>query len=520
MRGFGCDAPAVRFEVAGGSRARHQTLRSTIGLTMTVVAIELARTATFAAHAATIEEARQKIEHVVIIMQENRTFDHYFGTFPGADGLPTDASGNFTTCIPLAVGDPLKGCVRPFHDTSPYQSGAPHTHDSFLADWDNGAMDGFVERQVLAEPKYCLAKPWVNPQKCSGYRIHDVMGYHTAAEIPNYWAYAQTYMLQDHLFEPVGQWSGGAHLMLTSEWSAKCSDVQNPMSCVSSPSVAASTHGKTPFAWTNLAWLLDNIGVSWRYYLAEGGTPDCGDQDETDTCDPQIQVSTIASAWNPLPGFTTFAANVAKNPAYAGHVIKVEGFYYDVANNNLPAVSWIVPNEVVSEHPDYNIVDGMNYVTGLVNTIMQSPYYENTVIFIAWDDWGGFYDHETPPIADQTEQGQPWGYGFRVPGLVISPYVAGHFDHQVLSFDAYNRFIEDLFLGSQRLDPATDGRPDSRPNVPEAITTVWTYPGNQPVAIGDLLNDFDFTQPPIPALVLSNQVPDASSLGGDRDRPR
>jgi phospholipase C len=309
-------------------------------------------------------------------------------------------------------------------------------------------------------------------------------------------------------------------LMMTSEWSAICPDLQNPESCFSSPNVPARTPGQTPFAWTNLAWLLDNMGVSWRYYLSQGGTPDCDDQGSTDTCDPEIQDATVFSWWNPLPGFTTFAQNVARNPAYATHVIRAEQFYYDVINQALPSISWIVPNAVVSEHPDYNIVDGMNYVTSLVNTIMQSPYYNNTVIFIAWDDWGGFYDHEAPPVADLTEKGQPWGYGFRVPGLVISPYVAGHFDHQILSFDAYNRFIEDLFLGSQRLDPTTDGRPDSRPNVPEAITTAVTYPGNQVVAIGDLLNDFDFTQQPIPALILSNQVPGGSRQSASSGTPK
>jgi phospholipase C len=77
----------------------------------------------------------------------------------------------------------------------------------------------------------------------------------------------------------------------------------------------------------------------------------------------------------------------------------------------------------------------MNYVTGLVNAIMQSPYYKNTVILISWDDWGGFYDHEPPPVVDRTESGKLWGYGFRVPGIVISPYVTSHFDHQLLSFD-------------------------------------------------------------------------------------
>jgi phospholipase C len=458
--------------------------------------------------AATVRDARQFVKHVIVIMQENRSFDNYFGTFPGADGLRTDASGNFATCVPLVVKNPAKGCVKPFHDTSLYQSGAGHSYLSFLADLDNGAMDGFVEQQEAFEPLFCRTKPWLDPAKCDGYKIHDVMGYHTAAEIPNYWGYAQTYMLQDHLYEPAGLPSSAVHLVLTSEWSAQCSNLQNPMSCVSSTLPPWLGRVAAPFAWTSLTWLLDKMRVSWRYYLAEGATPDC--ETGTDTCDPQIQSATAESAWNPLPGFTTFAANASNDPTYANHVIGINQFYADIAANNLPAVAWIVPNLNISEHPGYNIVDGMNYVTSLVNAIMQSPYYNDTVIFVGWDDWGGFYDHATPPVVDHTENGQFWGYGIRVPGLVISPYVVGHFDHQTLSFDAYNRFIEDVFLASRRLDPRTDGRPDSRPFVAEAITTGRIYASGRAVPIGDLLNDFDFSRTPIPALILSNQVPDRS----------
>jgi phospholipase C len=150
-------------------------------------------------------------------------------------------------------------------------------------------------------------------------------------------------------------------------------------------------------------------------------------------------------------------------------------------------VSWINPNNTVSEHPPGLVSAGQTYVTGLINAIMNGPNWNSTAIFLTWDDWGGFYDHVVPPIADQN------GYGLRVPGIVISPYARqGVIDHQTLSHDAYNKFIEDDFLLGQRLDPATDGRPDPRPTVRE----------NNPL-LGDLRADFDFTRQARPPMLLS-----------------
>jgi phospholipase C len=125
-------------------------------------------------------------------------------------------------------------------------------------------------------------------------------------------------------------------------------------------------------------------------------------------------------------------------------------------------------------------------VTSIVNAIMSGPDWKSTAIFVTWDDWGGFYDHVVPPVVDHN------GYGLRVPGIVISPYARrGYVDHQILSFDAYAKFIEDDFLRGERLDPATDGRPDPRPSVRE----------NAPV-LGNLVRDFDFRQKPRRPMIL------------------
>src|SRR5205823_3630933 len=117
---------------------------------------------------------------------------------------------------------------------------------------------------------------------------------------------------------------------------------------------------------------------------------------------------------------------------------------------------------------------------------MRGKDWKSTAIFLAWDDWGGFYDHVRPPSVDQN------GYGLRVPGIVISPYARkGYIDHQTLSFDAYVKFIEDDFLGGRRIDPRTDGRPDPRPDVRE----------DEPI-LGTLVRDFDFARKPRPPLIL------------------
>jgi phospholipase C len=157
----------------------------------------------------------------------------------------------------------------------------------------------------------------------------------------------------------------------------------------------------------------------------------------------------------------------------------------------LPSVSWVVPSQRVSEHPPGLITAGQTFVTSIVDAIMRSKDWRSTAIFLAWDDWGGFYDHVVPPKVDVN------GYGLRVPGLVISPYARrGYIDHQTLSFDAYAKFIEDDFLSSSRLDPATDGRPDPRPTVRE----------NVPI-LGNLASDFDFHQKPRPPLLLPLHPP-------------
>ena len=424
----------------------------------------------------TREQGIDKIQHVIVIMQENRSFDSYFGTYPGADGIPM-RHGRPDVCVP----DPrVRACVKPFHDPSLINEGGPHGELDAARDIDGGAMDGFVASALEGHHAYCATNPFSPDCTADTGRLGqpDAMGWHDAREIPNYWAYADHFVLQDHMFESVRSWSLPSHLAMVSGWSATCSVPDDPMSCGTDLGKfrldsAESTLGTTPNSWTDITYLLHRAGVSWKYYVAEGTQPDCAN--DSMFCAPQPQTVGTPEIWNPLPAFEDVGQD-----GQLGNVQTVSNYYRDAAQGTLPNVSWIVPNADDSEHPPASIANGQAWVTGLVNAAMSGPDWGSTAIFLAWDDWGGFYDHVVPPTIDEA------GYGLRVPALVISPYARpGSIDHQTLSFDAYLKFIEDDFLGGQRLDPATDGRPDSRPDVRE----------NDP-ALGNLLADFDFSQPP------------------------
>src|SRR5487761_335173 len=369
-----------------------------------------------------------KIQHVVVIMQENRSFDQYFGTFPGADGLPV-RNGQFPVCVPA----PAAGvCVKPYHDSSDLNYGGPHGQVNATADINGGKMDGFIAEALKGQKTTCTGPDDPN---CGGNGKSggsDVMGYHDAREIPNYWTYAQDFVLQDHMFEPNASWSLPEHLFMVSEWSAKCGNATDPQSCVNAlqnPGQGANAK----YAWTDLTYLMYKNSVSWKYYVAQGTQPDC--EDDQATCAAQPQTVGTPEIWNPLPWFTT-----VKQDGQLGNIQTIGNFYTDAKNGHLPAVSWVVPNGKVSEHPTALVSEGQTYVTTLINAIMNSPYAQS-----------------------------------------------GYIDHQTLSFDAYLKFIEDDFLGGARLNPTTDGRPDPRPDVRESSPL-----------LGNLVGDFDFSQLPRP----------------------
>jgi phospholipase C len=424
-----------------------------------------------------------KLEHLIFIVQENRSFDQYFGTYPGADGIPTNPDGSFSVCVP----DRFQGgaCVPPYVTHSIDQDGGPHTHAASVRDVDGGKMDGFISSLPIRTTKCWVDRTLPECDVQLGPEGQpDVMSTQSRAMIPNYWDYADHYTLQDRMFAPVDSWTLPAHLFLVSAWSAACSDPTDPMSCHTDINLSDSDlrwdYGEKPiYAWTDVTWLLDEQDVSWRYYVGN------------DTCEeppcPDTGRKFYATSYNrnPLPGFTSFQERSGQG-GWKDNVRPVGEYLDAAAGGTLPDVTWIAPASNVSDHPGgpSTTQTAMAYVTRLINAAMKGPEWDSTAIFLTWDDWGGFYDHVVPERLDRM------GYGLRVPGLVISPWAKpGHIDHTTLSFDSYLKLIEDRFLGGERLDPKTMSRPDSRPTVRERLAN-------------PLRNAFDFTQDPLPPLVL------------------
>jgi phospholipase C len=412
------------------------------------------------------------IQHVVVLMQENRSFDSYFGTYPGADGIPHAA------CAP----DPITNmCIKPFHTPNDKNRGGPHNFKNAIRDIHGGEMNGFIEQAEHARCETiapnCGGCIRSQPATC-----WEVVGYHDAREIPNYWEYANNFVLQDEMFASSLSWSQVEHSYLVSGWSARCGSFA-ASSCVNDAVRTSALR-----SWTDVTYLLSKANVTWRYYVYEGNEPDCL-SDESVGCEPGRQNPKTPGIWNPLPLFTD-----VKEDNQLGNIESLNSFYSAVHAKpecGLANVTWVAPNQNVSEHPPALLSTGQAYITTLVNAIMRSPCWNTTAIFVSWDEWGGLYDHVVPPNVDRN------GWGLRVPGLVISPYArTGYIDHQQLSHDAYLKFIEDDFLKGARLDPNTDGRPDPRISVREAAS-----------GLGNLESDFNFNQSPRAPLLLSPHPP-------------
>ncbi|HYV80934.1 MAG TPA: alkaline phosphatase family protein, partial [Streptosporangiaceae bacterium] len=303
-----------------------------------------------------VPQGIHKIKHVIVVMQENRSFDEYFGTFPGADGLPRK-DGRFTACMP----DPRGGCTPPYHDRQDINGGGPHAEANAVGDVNGGQMNGFSLERAMAR------RTCTDPEDpaCKIGAVPDVMGYHTAAEIPNYWAYARNFVLQDHMFEPVKSWSLPDHLYMVSAWSARCA-TRSPMSCrnaIKGPyqvgqfnhavkQMLATGTTSIDLAWTDITWLLHAAHVSWSYFVQSGTQPDC-ENDSFETCKPVPQDARTPGIWNPLPLFGD-----VHQDRQTQNVKDLRSYYREAKAGTLPSVSWIVPSGSDSEHPPGSVHRG------------------------------------------------------------------------------------------------------------------------------------------------------------------
>jgi phospholipase C len=397
--------------------------------------------------------AKQNIKHVIIIMQENRSFDNYFGTYgKGSNGFP---SGLTPAPVELPPKDP------------DFNHGPEHARNAI----DQGGTGPYLL------PTGYIANAG-GDTRC--------VGYHDDTDIPNYWALADDFVLQDNLFASIASYSLPSHLCLISGWSAakdassgKWIDALSPATPpdpFNDNNISSVTYG-----WNDITDMLHNAParfglpeVSWAYYKSTNWNVGCNCDAACFSGAPKL--TDVGGFWQPLWHFTT----VQNNGQAFTNITPVADFISALNSNTVPQVTWLAdPAWEISEHAkgdiSVDIREGQAYVTALLNAIKSHhETWENCAIFLTWDDWGGFYDHVRPPVIDGL------GYGLRVPGLVISPFAKkGFIDHQQLSHDAYLKFIEDLFLGGNRIS-RSDGRGPERENL----------------VSGDLLNDFEFVTPP------------------------
>lgn len=449
--------------------------------------LSLGLTSVFAGNASSLP-----IEHFIFIIQENRSFDNYFGTYPGANNIPPG------TLLPDYPGGPPVDKIHRL--TFPSTHDLSHSWTSAKLAYDNGKMDGFMwaewpgsalyygqsipvptpipglvtlvpkksktsaakvsdgevlspngfaddeddEAPDIEEQNQELLKAAATPTGTPNTKnrpawVKNTLGYYDYHTIPNYWDYARTFTLCDEFFSSIATASAPNHLYTVAAQSGGL--VNNP------PKTDITT-----YFFKTLIDLLTPADISWKYYNAR-------------------PVAIAQGVWNVLPGFPS----IAKNPALLSRVVHQHEFHDDLQNGTLPHVCWVIPHGSLSEHAPQNIQDGMWYVTGLVNDIMKSGYWKKCAIIIFWDDSGGYYDHVPPQQVDL------YGYGFRVPALVISPYSrSGVVVHTTYDMTSPLKLVETAFgLGSLTARDA---------------------------ASNTMLECFDFSQTPLPPHIITKDT--------------
>jgi phospholipase C len=411
------------------------------------------------------------ISHVVVIIQENRSFENFFTGYPGANAPASGCAipeknarpeitprfarrGSRLTCPPGDVSVPLKPITFASVDLA-------HDWRSSKVSWDGGKMDGFS--------KFC----------CKG-GPYPAYSYVERSLIAPYWDIAQQYVLADEMFptEWGGSYTGHQTLVAGTDDIELPSEavIDNPEStkgCDSPPGAKSSyvtSAGKVemnsgPFPcfnqWNSIAEVLDDAGVSWKYYARK---------------------KVGAGIWEPFESIQY----VRYGPDWAANVVIPETtILTDPGKGNLASVSFVTPSFPDSDHPplkgEKGSDRGPSWVASVVNAIGESSYWDSTAIVVLWDDWGGWYDNSKPPQLDYR------GLGFRVPCLIISPYArSGYVDKTQYEFASVLKFIEEVF-GTGSIGPASQGYTDGRAASLDAA--------------------FDFNQPPRSFTAIPSKYP-------------
>ena len=376
--------------------------------------------------------APHEIAHIVFILEENHSFDNLFGRFPGADGVTTATVtvGQNHSTIPL-VPEPY----YLWHDLG-------HDHVDALAAIHGGKMDGFSHETYSDLFGEKAAYQQLGPQ-----------------DVPNLYAYAHAFTLSDRTFAslPASTFPNHLHAVAaqdggvlgnpqhgTNAWG--CDSVKGTYVLVQRPH--GHVTGTFPcFDFMTFADRLTQAHLSWTYYAAPP--------------------SDLGYIWSTLDAFK----QIRQTSQWTQQVKDERSFEADARAGRLPAFSWVTPRADVSMHPPLPVCPGENWIVGKLNALMSGPDWTSTLVVLAWDDWGGFYDHVAPPPR------HIGAYGPRVPLLVISPYARrGYVTHTVYEFESVLKTAETLW----HLAPL----------------------GPQDGLANDLLDSLDLTQAPLPPLLL------------------
>ena len=355
-----------------------------------------------------------KIEHVIVLIQENRTFDNLFNGFPGAD---TVQSGQTHTGKTVALAPtPFEGVFDP-----------DHAHSAWVSDYDNGKMDGFDIPQTTpaGPPNYNYA-------------------YVPQAETVPYWTLAKNFTIADRNFAAeTGPSYPGHQYLIAGQSDYAIGNPNDPLFRWGCDAAAGTTtpvlqadgtvnpNGPFPcFNYKTMADALDAKGVSWRYYT-------------------ELEEKNFGAGVQPYSAIR----HVRYGPDWGNVVAPQTNIFADLSAGKLAHVSWVNPPLIGSDHAQQSTNFGPDWVANIVNAVGESSYWKNTAIVVVWDDWGGWYDHVKPAQLDRM------GLSFRVPLLVISPYAKhGYVSHIRHEPGSILKFMEETF-GTQTLG-TTDMRSD------------------------------------------------------------